>query len=103
MKPLLVLLAVGAVTVMTAGAFAQSGTADPANVDPAVNRRESRDYINLVDRDAAFRAQRMHRECDPIQGDDLRRQCIDSFGASATASSGSGGTMNRTGTGNTLR
>jgi len=101
MKPLFVLLAVGAMSWMAADAFAQSSTLSNESADPQLNRRESRSYDNLVDHDAAFRNQRMHKECDPIESDDLRRQCMDSFSAAAT-SSGSSGTM-RSGTGSSLR
>lgn len=98
MKPLFVLLAVGAAAWIAGDAFGQTSSAESANADPQLNRRESRSYDNLVDRDAAFRTQRMHKECDPIESDDLRRQCIDSFGATATISSGSAGTPRPTGT-----
>jgi hypothetical protein len=100
MKSLSVLLALGAATCMAATAFAQTSSPASANADPQLNRREARDYTNLVDRDAAFRNRRMHLECDSIQGDDLRRQCMDSFSASATGSSGSSGL---TPTGSTAR
>jgi hypothetical protein len=91
MKPLFVLLAAGAATFIAADAFAQTSSDSSANANPAVNRRESREYTNLVDRNAAFRAQRMHKECDPIQSDDLRRECVQSFSADATGNSGSSG------------
>jgi len=87
MKPLFVLLAVGAAAWIAGDAFAQTSSAESASADPQLNRREARDYTNLVDHDAAFRAQRMHKECDPIESDDLRRECINSFNADATASS----------------
>jgi hypothetical protein len=86
MKSLSVLLALGAATCMAAGAFAQTSSPQSANADPALNRREAREYTTLVDRDAAFRNRRMHLECDSIQGPDLRRQCMESFGVSASSS-----------------
>jgi hypothetical protein len=91
MKPLFALLAAGAATWIAADAFAQTSDDSSANANPAVNRRESRDYTSLVDHNAAFRTQRMHKECDPIQSPDLRRECIQSFSADATSSSGSSG------------
>jgi hypothetical protein len=84
-----VLLAVGAATCMAAGAFAQTSSPQSANADPQLNRREAREYTSLVDRNAAFRNRRMHLECDSIQGADLRRQCVESFGVAATNSGSS--------------
>jgi hypothetical protein len=98
MKSLFVVLAVAAATWVASDALAQSTSDNAATVNPELNRRESRSYDNLVDHDSAFRNQRMHRECDPIEGDDLRRQCLESFGATATNSSGSGD-LRRTNTG----
>jgi hypothetical protein len=99
MKSLFVVLAVAAATWVASDALAQSSTSDnAATVNPELNRRESRSYDNLVDHDSAFRNQRMHRECDTIEGEDLRRQCRESFGATATNSSGSSD-LRRTNTG----
>jgi len=102
MKPLFVLLAVGAATCMAAGAFAQTSSPQSANADPQLNRREAREYTNLVDRNAAFRNRRMHLECDSIQSNDLRQACVDTFIIDAAGSSGSTG-LNRAGTGSTVR
>ncbi|MEJ0067504.1 MAG: hypothetical protein WDO24_00665 [Pseudomonadota bacterium] len=98
MKSLFVLFAFAAATWVASDALAQSSSDSAANLNPELNRRESRSYDNLVDHDSAFRNQRMHRECDPIESDDLRRQCMDSFGATATNSSGSSD-QRRTGVG----
>ena len=87
MKPLFAVLVVGAVTWTAMGAFAQSSSLPSAADDPRLNRREARSYDDLVDHQSAFRAHRIHQECDSIQGDDLRRQCVDSFGASAKSGS----------------
>jgi hypothetical protein len=96
MKPLFVVLAFAAATWAASDALAQSSSSDAANLNPELNRREARSYDNLVDHDAAFRNQRMHRECDPIQSDDLRRQCIESF-SGATSSGSSARTLRPTG------
>jgi hypothetical protein len=95
MKPLFVLLAVGAASWIATDAFAQSGTLSNEGGDPQLNRREARSYDNLVDHDSGFRNQRMHKECGPIESEELRRQCMDSFSGSASNSSGSSGTMRR--------
>jgi hypothetical protein len=87
MKSAIVLLALGAATFVASNALAVTDTEAGRVDNPTVNVRQSQSYNSMVDHDAAFRAKRMHQECDSIQGDDLRRQCIDSFGA--TASSGS--------------
>ena len=81
MKSLFVLLVVGVMAGTAADALAESSRPSRADADPQLNQRDSRSYDNLVDHDAAFRARRTREECEPIQGDDLRRQCVDSFGA----------------------
>ena len=93
-KPLTLLLAFGAVAWMAASALAQTDSPQALNPDPAVNRKASREYTQLVDRDAAFRNKRIHEECDPIQDAGLRQQCVASFTNGATTagttSSGAG-------------
>jgi hypothetical protein len=91
MKSFAALLLLGAATLITSDAFAQAAT----NPDPAVNVRDSRNYESMVDSNAGFRTNRMRQECDPIQADDLRRQCIESF-RTTPASSGASGTQPRT-------
>ncbi len=95
MKFTAALFAVGLTTVIAAAAFAQTTstttTGRAAVDDPAVNQRESRNYDALVGSDAGFRNQRMHRECDSIESMDLKQQCMQSFGAAATTSSGTSG------------
>src|SRR4051794_32479029 len=92
MKFTAALFAVGLTTVAAMGALAQTTTAPrPMADDPAVNQRETRNYNALVDSDTSFRARRMRQECDPIESMDLRQQCMDSFGATATNSSGASG------------
>jgi hypothetical protein len=96
MKPAIALLALGAATMFASAAFAQTHTQSGLIDDPNVNVRQSQNYTSMVEHNSAFRAQRIRQECDPIQSDDLRRQCIESFGVSATSSSGSGGQYGRT-------
>jgi len=83
MKPLFVLLAVGAMTWAAGDALAESSRPSRAEADPQMNQRDSRSYDNLVDHDAAFRARRTRQECEPIGSEELRRQCTDSFGSHA--------------------
>jgi hypothetical protein len=95
-KPFTLLLALGAATWMASSALAETDSAQALNPDPSINRKASRDYTSLVDRDAAFRSKRIREECDPIQDADLRQQCVASFSNGATTagtgtmSSGSG-------------
>jgi hypothetical protein len=95
MKFAAALFAVGLTTVLASAAMAQTTTTTTtgrATVDdPAVNQRESRNYDALVGSDAAFRNRRMHTECDSIESADLKQQCMQSFGAAATTSSGTSG------------
>jgi hypothetical protein len=93
MKSFAALLLLGAATLITSDALAQAAT----NPDPTVNVRESRNYDAMVDSNPGFRNNRMRQECDPIQADDLRRQCMDSFRTPQTpTSSGASGTPPRT-------
>jgi len=104
MKPFFALLAVAATTLIAADALAQANSDAAESPDARANRREAQSYTSLVDHDSAFRARRMRAECDPIQSDDLRRQCIASFGASATNNSGSSDQSGmKRGTGRSLR
>jgi hypothetical protein len=101
MKLTAALFAIGLTTITAAGALAQTTTRSATVDDPAVNQRESRNYNALVDSDSSFRARRMRQECDPIESLDLRQQCMDSFGATATTSSGTSGTRPMTPRGTT--
>jgi len=94
------LIAFGAAIVLASPVFAEDSADHPES--PAANVRDSRNYTDMVDHNAAFRARREHKECDSIQSDDLRRQCIDSFGASAMSGS-SGDRSTRTGVGRVTR
>ncbi|MBI3515674.1 MAG: hypothetical protein HY060_16695 [Proteobacteria bacterium] len=96
------LLGLGAATLIAPAALAQTPTAESLIDNPTVNVRQSQNYSSLVDRDAAFRAQRVRQECDPIESPDLRRQCIDSFGATASSGASDGRTM-RSGVGRGTR
>jgi hypothetical protein len=91
MKAAIAAFALVAATTLAGGAFAQTAQSQVDN--PSVNVRQSQNYTSMVDHNAAFRNQRMHQECDPIQSDDLRRQCIESFGS--TTNSGSSDQYNR--------
>ena len=86
------LFAFGLATAAT-GALAQTTpttTTNRATVDdPAVNQRESRNYDALVGSDSSFRSRRMQTECGSIESADLKQQCMQSFAAPATTSSGS--------------
>jgi hypothetical protein len=94
------LIAFGAAIVLASPVFAADSADHPES--PNANVRDSRNYTDMVDHNAAFRAQRAHKECDSIQGDDLRRQCLDSFGASAMSGS-SGDRSTRAGVGRVTR
>ena len=50
-----------------------------AAADPAANRKASAAYDADVRGNPAFRANRAHTECDPIESLDLRAQCVASF------------------------
>ena len=99
----LALIALGVATLIAPAAFAQTQTQAGLVDDPSVNVRQSQSYSSLVDHDAAFRNQRMHRECDTIEGADLRRQCMDSFGATASSGAGDQARTTRSGVGRGTR
>jgi hypothetical protein len=104
MKPLYVLLALGAATWTAGNALAETDSAMANNPNPAVNRQASRDYSQLVDHDSAFRRKRIHEECDGIESADLRSQCVASFTDGATtinANPGTGQSYGSSGTGRT--
>ncbi|HUA53269.1 MAG TPA: hypothetical protein VMB81_13950 [Candidatus Sulfotelmatobacter sp.] len=101
MKSMIAVVAFGAAIALASPiALAEDSTNHPEN--PTANVRDAHNYTEMVDHNAAFRAQREHKECDSIQSDDLRRQCIDSFGASA-ASGSSGERSTQTGVGRVTR
>ncbi len=77
--------------VTATGALAQTTTNRATVDDPAVNQRESRNYDALVGSDGSFRSRRMQTECGSIESPDLKQQCMQSFGAAATTSSGTSG------------
>src|SRR5262249_44840191 len=95
MKFTAALFAAGLPPVLASAALAQTTpttTTNRATVDdPAVNQRETRNYDALVGSDASFRNRRMQQECGPIESPDLKQQCMQSFGAGATTSSGTSG------------
>ena len=84
------LFALGLMVTAT-GALAQTTTNRATVDDPAVNQRESRNYDALVNSDGSFRNRRMQTECGSIESPDLKQQCVQSFGAAATTSSGTSG------------
>lgn len=94
------LIAFGAAIALASPVLAEEIANQPES--PAANVRDAHNYSQMVDHSAGFRAQREHKECDSIQGDDLRRQCIDSFGAGAMSGS-SGDRSARTGVGRVTR
>src|SRR5690349_14824779 len=73
-------------------AFAQS-TTEPTNETPAQNQKMSRDYEQMMSSNPGFRNSRMHKECDSIAADDLKRQCMSSFGTGSSGAMGKGGAM----------
>ena len=82
-----------AALLLAAPAWAQS-SAEPTNQTPDQNQKMSRDYQSMMSANPGFRNSRMHKECDSITAEDLKQQCMSSFGAS---SSGAMGTMGTTG------
>jgi hypothetical protein len=59
----------------SAGALAQSA----ANESAQQNVRESRQYERLVCTNPGFRANRIAKECGPLQGSPLYDSCVASF------------------------
>jgi hypothetical protein len=53
--------------------------APTAPADPAANRKASAAYDVGLGNNPAFRDNREHKECDPIESLDLRAQCLASF------------------------
>ena len=79
--------------MLTSAAWAQTATsAAPADQTAAQNQKMSQQYDSLVSSNTGFKNSRMHKECDSIAADDLKQQCMSSFGASA-GSMGSMGNM----------
>jgi len=75
-----VLILAGAVQGRPAAAAdpaAAIGQAAPA--DPAANRKATASYDAGLRTNPAFRGNREHLECDPIESLDLRAQCLASF------------------------
>ena len=105
MKPMIALLAIGTALVIAPAAFAVTDSEVGRVDNPNVNVRQSQTYNSMVEHDSAFRARRIREECDPIQSDDLRRQCIESFGAGASSSGSSdqSGRSTRSGVGRGTR
>ena len=81
-----------AALLLAAPAWAQSST-EPTNETPAQNQKMSRDYQSLVTSNPGFRNSRMHKECDSITSDDLKQQCMSSFGATSSGAMGNMGAM----------
>ena len=92
MKPLLsASLAAGLLLALPAWAQNES-----SNETPAQNQKMSQQYQNMVGGSAGFRTERMHKECDPIVSQDLKQQCMSSFGASNSGAMGTMGSMGKT-------
>jgi hypothetical protein len=74
------MMALAALVVASAAPGRPVAAADPVVVaDPAANRKASTEYNAGLRNNPAFRDNREHLECDPIQSLDLRAQCIASF------------------------
>jgi len=58
----------------------------PRDPGAAANVRQSEQYERELRGNPSFRAQRMKRECGPINDPQLHQQCIDSFGGGAPSS-----------------
>jgi hypothetical protein len=74
------------ILVLTGAAQTQpAAAADPAPdavtspADPAANRKATESYNAGLRVNPAFRNNREHLECDPIESLDLRAQCLASF------------------------
>jgi hypothetical protein len=91
MKPLLS-ASFAAALLLAAPAWAQSAK-EPANQTPEQNQKMSRDYQGMVSANPGFRSSRMHKECDSIASEDLKQQCMSSFGASNSGAAGNKGSM----------
>ena len=81
-----------AALLLAAPAWAQSAS-EPANQTPAQNQKMSQDYQGMVSANPGFRSSRMHKECDSIASEDLKQQCMSSFGASNSGAAGAMGSM----------
>ena len=81
--------AIAALSVLVLAGAAQihpAAAADPAGpaaslgpADPAANRTATESYNAGLRANPAFRNNREHLECDPIESLDLRAQCLASF------------------------
>ena len=87
---LLLTASFAAALLLAAPAWAQSST-EPTNQTPDQNQKASRDYQSLVGSNPGFRNSRMHKECDSIASDDLKQQCMSSFGATSSGAMGKSG------------
>jgi hypothetical protein len=64
--------------VFSAAASAQ--TQAPPDPGAAANVRQSQQYEQAVQSNAAFRAKRMQQECGPVTDPELHASCVASFG-----------------------
>lgn len=68
--------------LLAAGFAAAAGIASaqpPANESPQQNVRESEQYEQLLCSNPGFRARRIAKECEPLQGSSLYDSCVASF------------------------
>jgi hypothetical protein len=61
------------------GAASAAVAQTPTNESPEQNVKESQEYQRLVCSNAAFRANRMAKECGPLQGSQFYDSCVASF------------------------
>ena len=77
-RVLFVSVAAAAMAVVSAAATAQMSGGET----PQQNVRQSQQYEELVCRNAAFRANRIAKECGPLQGSQFYESCVASFNCS---------------------
>jgi hypothetical protein len=71
---------------LAAGGIAAAQTPPPAEESPQQNVQQSRQYERLLCTNAGFRAQRIAKECGPLQGSQFYDSCVASFNCQHPAS-----------------
>lgn len=77
-KQLFWTIAAAAMIAFAAAASAQTQT--PPDPGAAANVRQSQQYEQAVQGNAAFRAKRVQQECGPVTDPELHASCVASFG-----------------------
>jgi len=75
---------IAALLVLSAAPASAQTPADPG---AAANVRQSEQYERALHSNSSFRAQRIKKECGPINDPQLHQQCVDSFQSEGAPSS----------------